>query len=149
MTDTLHYRRGNYRVGWFGPDQRRDKGSISEEAYSQPLIVKPIGHRAIYHRAITFFARGPCASNCDFWAARIARANLCVHIYGKAMLAHASPHQIIIGHSAFPPPRQDAGAITAAVIEKLLLIKAFLPATDLTSDYMLHSTKHLPLAYFG
>ena len=35
----------------------------------------------------------------------------------KAMLAHVSPHQINIGHSAFSPPGQDAEAITAAVMQ--------------------------------
>ena len=40
------------------------------------------------------------------------------------VLAHVGPHQINICHSAFSPPRQGAGAITAAVIAKLLLIKA-------------------------
>ena len=42
VTDPLHYRRGNYRVKWFGPYQRGCQGSISEEAYPQLLIVKPI-----------------------------------------------------------------------------------------------------------
>ena len=52
----------------------------------------------------------------------------------KAMLTHVGSHQITNRHSAFSPPGQDAEAINAAVIAKLLLIKAFLPATDLTSD---------------
>ena len=68
----------------------------------------------------------------------------------KAMLTHVGSHQITNRHSAFSPPGQDAEAINAAVIAKrqTLLKKAFLRATDLTSD-MLHSAKHLALAYFG
>ena len=118
MTDPLHYRRGNYRVAWFGPDQRRDKGSISEEAYSQLLIVKPIGHRAICLCCLTFFAGGPYASNCDFWAARMALGNAVEMFTVKAMLTHVGSHQITNRHSAFSPPGQDAEAINAAVIAK-------------------------------
>ena len=52
----------------------------------------------------------------------------------KAILAHVGPHQINIVHSAFSPPRQDAGAITAAVIAKRLLIRLVCQRPDPTRD---------------
>ena len=75
MADPLHYRRGNYRVKWFGPDQRRDKGSISEDVHPHLLIRKPLVHQAFCLCGLTFSAGRACASNCDFWAAWIAPAN--------------------------------------------------------------------------
>ena len=39
MARTVTYRWGNYRATWFDY-----KGSMSEEAYPQLLIVKPIAH---------------------------------------------------------------------------------------------------------
>ena len=54
------------------------------------------------------------------------------------MLGHVSPHQHNLVHSAFPPARQDAGAITAAVIANRLLIKAFCQRPNPTSDIYIY-----------
>ena len=75
MADPLHYRRGNYRGTRFGADQRRDKGSISEDVHPHLLIRKPLVHQAFCLCGLTFSAGRACASNCDFWAAWIAPAN--------------------------------------------------------------------------
>ena len=68
------------------------------------------------------------------------------HAPALQMLECHRPHTYL---SQFPPPRQDAGAIKAAMRQFAAEESHGLRATNLTSDYMLHSAKHVPLAYFG
>ena len=75
----------------------------------------------------------PVPATADFWAALIAPVSTVNICKVRVMLGHVGPHQLNMVHSAFPPPRQDAGAITAAVIPKRLLIKAVCQRTDPTS----------------
>ena len=104
---------------------------------------------AIWQYSPTFSAGRPCASNCDFWAARIALGNTLNTGTVKAMLAHAGPHQINIWQSAFSPPRSLDRSSHSRGHRKTARHKGFLASNRSYIRYMLHSAKHLPLAYFG